>query len=190
MTCIASSDSRTLRWYVTTHTRNMRRPPLPNSPTYVLELPSFQSLIPSSALSFRTGTIFALSFHMRIAIAIWDGRISPVFDVAQQLVIVDFPRDVHAPASPPIALLPGLARVDQLVGLRIERLICGGISCALHQNIEARGIEVIHNVAGALPDVLASYEAGQLLGCPQRRRGAGRRSLGRGRCGRLNTDRD
>lgn len=127
---------------------------------------------------------------MRIAIAIWDGRISPVFDVAQRIAIFDSDRDARAPDPAPLALLPGFARVDQLVNLGIRTLICGGVSCALHQHIESRGIEVIHNVAGALPDVLASYQAGQLAGCPRRRFGAGRRSSGLGRCQRFKTDRN
>lgn len=107
---------------------------------------------------------------MRLAIAIWNGRVSPVFDVAQQIVIVDSERAGQLPSVTPIALLPGLARVEQLTSLKINALICGGISCALHRQIEARGIEVIPNVTGEIPEVLMRYARGELQVCPRRKR--------------------
>jgi len=128
---------------------------------------------------------------MRLAIATWDGRISPVFDVALQILIFDLPSEAdHSTSSTPVGLLPGPARVDQLVTLKITALICGGISCALHQQIEARGIEVVHNVAGAIPEVLARYAADQLPGCPRRQCGQGRSVSERGRCRRTHHNKD
>jgi len=66
---------------------------------------------------------------MRIAIPQWQGRVSPVFDVAGNLLLIDVDngeesrREQHR-------LLGGdpLARVAELLAVRPEILICGALS--------------------------------------------------------------
>ncbi len=100
---------------------------------------------------------------MRIAIPIWHARVSPVFDVAGQLLVVDLAedRETHRQQYPLTEmLLP--ARVELLVQLRVDTLICGAISQTLEEMLLDRGIRVIARVCGEIEEILAAYQAGQL----------------------------
>ena len=126
---------------------------------------------------------------MRIAIPTTDGRISPVFDVAERLVLVDVEegREVGRSEAP---------LVDEAIELRARRvaqsgvnvLICGAISRPLHALLSSAGVEVIPQTCGQAEEVLRAFVEGQLTGdafvmpgcCGRRRRFRG----GRGRGGR------
>jgi predicted Fe-Mo cluster-binding NifX family protein len=130
---------------------------------------------------------------MKIAIPIWQGRISPVFDVAGQLLLVDVAdgREVAReergiPESAPED------RVARLAEFGVGTLICAGISQGLEDRLAERGVRVMARICGGVEDVLAGFYAGQLgdarfamPGCcgQQRRRRAGcrrRRNVPRG----------
>ena len=100
---------------------------------------------------------------MRVAVPDWKGRISPVFDVARQLLVVDFGggRELQRSAE---RLEPTLLplRVDGLARLGVNVLLCGGISAPLLRMLEARSIRVIPGVSGDVDQVLQGYLAGQL----------------------------
>jgi len=68
-------------------------------------------------------------FPMRIAIAHWTGRISPVFDVSDHLLLIDIEgrqeqrrEDIKLMSDNP------LERAKELSELGVEILICGSIS--------------------------------------------------------------
>jgi predicted Fe-Mo cluster-binding NifX family protein len=136
------------------------------------------------------------SIEMKIAIPHWQGRISPVFDVARNVLLIE--TDGHAEASrqdvvfDPAGLFP--LRVRQLARTGAEVLICGAISRPLESAIRAEGIDVIPHICGEISSVLNAFLQGQLNqsqntflmpGC--RGRGMGRRLRHRGgRCRRGN----
>jgi predicted Fe-Mo cluster-binding NifX family protein len=132
---------------------------------------------------------------MRIAIPTWQGRVSPVFDTAQQLLIVEAADGVETGRHVE-ALRQEMApqRAARIRELGIDVLICGAISWPLADMVAAAGVELVPFVNGECDHVLAAYLGGRLPspqflmpGCCGRRRGRGfgpGGGMGRGRRGR------
>ncbi len=129
---------------------------------------------------------------MKLALPVWQGRISPVFDVAGQLLLVEL-ADGCEVARRAQALHENVAdqRALELAELGIEALICAGISQPLETMLSDRGIRVIARICGGVEEVLAAYLAGRLgeprfamPGCcgRQRLRGAAGGQGRRARC--------
>jgi predicted Fe-Mo cluster-binding NifX family protein len=102
---------------------------------------------------------------MKVALTVWNGRISPVFDVSRQMTLLDI-KEGLVKARRDVPLQPGEAtwRVEQLASLKVETLICGAISRPLSAMLAARGIRVIPFVAGGAEDVVRAYLGGFLPG--------------------------
>ncbi len=121
------------------------------------------------------------------ALTVWDGRISPVFDVSREVIVLTVQRGaVTARQRESLAAPTPALRVARLVGLGIDTLVCGAISEPLRQALEARGIRILGFVAGEVDEVVAAFVAGSLPtpalsmpGCRGRQRRLRRR---RGRC--------
>lgn len=100
---------------------------------------------------------------MRLAIPARNDRVSPVFDSAGQVLLVDLEggeeRSRYA-APLPAGSLPG--RVTRLRELGVTVLICGGISRPLRQLVDAGGIRVHPWTAGPVDDVLLAYRQGRI----------------------------
>lgn len=95
---------------------------------------------------------------MRIAIPIWQSRVSPVFDVAGRLLLVDVADGQETTRSEEAlaeTLLPGKAQ--RLKDLGVDVLICGAISRPLAMLTAQAGITVVPWVAGDVNEVLARY---------------------------------
>ncbi len=102
---------------------------------------------------------------MRVAIPHWQGRVSPVFDVAGNLLLVDIAdgneqarRNLELTAEPPQIQ----AKVLSENGISV--LICGAISRPLEMMIHSAGIEVISQTCGDVECVLSAFISGQLTG--------------------------
>ncbi|MCB9865857.1 MAG: hypothetical protein H6816_04395 [Phycisphaerales bacterium] len=126
---------------------------------------------------------------MRVAIAASDGRITPVLDVARRLLLLDFEGRREAGRREVALAEESLARrIQRMVELRIDVLICGALSQSLHAGLLAAGIEILAHRCGCLEQVIAAYTAGGLNGvafrmpgchpphcaCRRGRRGGGR----------------
>jgi predicted Fe-Mo cluster-binding NifX family protein len=104
-----------------------------------------------------------LCSRMKIAIPIWQGRISPVFDVAGQLLLVDLANDHEiAREEHPMEETTVEERTRKLAEFGVEMLICAGISRVLEANLIERGIQVTARICGNVEEVLAAYQAGSL----------------------------
>lgn len=128
---------------------------------------------------------------MKAALTAWQGRISPVFDVSREAVVltvedgVVVARGLESIETPTAAL-----KLDRLAQLGVETLICGAISEPLHHELSTRGVKVIGFVAGEVDEVVESFLAGELPtpslampGCCGRRKRARRcGGWGRGGC--------
>jgi predicted Fe-Mo cluster-binding NifX family protein len=135
---------------------------------------------------------------MKAAFAAWDNRIAPVFDVVQQVHLVDA-EDGQVVSETKESLADDLPvqKALRLADLGVGTLICGAISRDLHEMVAANGIRVIPFVAGDLRVVIQAWLTGGLdrnafamPGCCGRGR-----SRGRGFCreeqvmnGRIGTD--
>ena len=130
----------------------------------------------------------------KVAISIWDNRISPVMDAAGHLLlveIVDGSAVSRETVSIPRANIFNL--VNFLVDLRINVLICGAISHRLEKMLTPSGIEIYPWCRGNVDEIIAAYctgvlDRGKFL-LPGRRRhrrqGEGRRCGQRAGFGRL-----
>lgn len=127
----------------------------------------------------------------RVAIATWNGRVSPVFDTATQVLLVDFGDSGEVSRSTAaIAEAMPHRRILRLSELGADVLICGAISRPLAAMAEGAGVRIMPWIAGDVEEVLEAYVAGRLPGpqfmmpgCFCRGCGFGRGGRGRGRGG-------
>ncbi len=117
-------------------------------------------------------------YVMKVAIPHWQGRVSPVFDVAGNVLVVEVDdgveqarRDVVFDVEDP------QGRTARLTESGANVLVCGAISRPLETAISAAGIEVIPQTCGDMECVLAAFIGGRLdqgaflmPGCCGRRR--------------------
>lgn len=113
---------------------------------------------------------------MNVAITIWENRISPVFDAAQNLLIAEI-RDgkIADRKTRPLPFGPYDRLIQLLQDHRVRVLICGALCVGPAALLEAYGIDVISFIAGNTEEVLARYAQGEDLspffmpGCRWRR---------------------
>ena len=118
---------------------------------------------------------------MKVALTVWENRISPVFDTAKMLLLAEIKDKKviskrHEPFDP--ELFSRL--VNRLTELDITVLICGAISKVPANIIEASRIKLIPFISGKADDVLECYAQGiQIIpaflmpGCGRKRRSHG-----------------
>jgi predicted Fe-Mo cluster-binding NifX family protein len=114
---------------------------------------------------------------MRIVVPVWNGRVSPVCDVATHVMVVDVAGDEAAFEEEHV--IHGSDRVRALSELGADVLICGAISVDLEERLLASGIEVVAEIRGPSEEVVRRYLDGSLIqpgfsmpGCFSRRRRA------------------
>ena len=95
---------------------------------------------------------------MRVAIPVWRGRVSPVLDVAEKVLLVEV--DTGHEVSRNLerfdsCLLPQRARRFSELG--VDVVICGAISQPLADMLLASEIRVFPCIIGDVEDVLKSY---------------------------------
>ena len=128
---------------------------------------------------------------MKVALTVWEGRISPVFDVSREALVLTVEDGVVAALrNENIDTSTPAQKVDRLMVLGIETLVCGAISEPLHCELTNKGVSVFGFVAGEIDEVVATFLAGELPtpalsmpGCYGRRnrfRGKRGRESGRG----------
>ena len=95
---------------------------------------------------------------MKVALTVWENRISPVFDCAQMLFIVDIiERRATGGHFEPFHCETPFSRAAKLSDLSIEVLICGAVSNLFASIIETQGITIIPFIAGVADEVLDAY---------------------------------
>lgn len=115
---------------------------------------------------------------MKVAIPQWEGRVSPVFDVAGSLMLADVDAGTSQPRQTVVLDSEDVQRrVSLLVELGVEVLICGAVSWPLELALCNAGVEVIPQTCGEVERVLEAFSHGELNqdaflmpGCCGRRR--------------------
>ena len=101
---------------------------------------------------------------MKLAIPIWDGRVSSAFDFAHRLLLVDIERGRETGRSEiPFSSESDPEKANRLKTLGVEVLICGAISRSLASQVRASGIKVLPYVVGQADEVLKAYLTGRLI---------------------------
>lgn len=101
---------------------------------------------------------------MKVAVTVWDTRISPVFDASRRLLIADIDNGrikqrttvVFDPAMP-----SHLSRI--LMDLGVSVLICGAVSQFPASMLAAADITLIPFIAGEVDRVLEAFAKGTSL---------------------------
>jgi predicted Fe-Mo cluster-binding NifX family protein len=123
---------------------------------------------------------------MRIGIPTWNGRVSPVLDTAERLLVMETTApDDPAPSEIPLGPGPPAHRALRIAELELDLLICGAVTRPLARYLESLGVPLCPWVSGATEEVVSALEAGRLdeprfmmpgrCGRPKGRRGERRR---------------
>jgi predicted Fe-Mo cluster-binding NifX family protein len=101
---------------------------------------------------------------MRVALPHWQGRVSPVFDVADDLLLVDIEQttELHRESRTLMNSDP-LRRAKEVVNLGTDVLICGAISLVLEIALTGAGVKVFGFVCGNIDEIMRAFAAGELL---------------------------
>lgn len=124
---------------------------------------------------------------MKIAIPVWQGNVSSVFDFAHKLLLVEV-EDGREKGTEVVSLVERTCpeRAAKLRRLGVNVLICGAISRPLALMLSSSGIELLPFVTGSTKKILDAYKKGQLYlpcyalpGCWKGARSCFRRQRGR-----------
>jgi len=122
---------------------------------------------------------------MTVAFAVWEDRISPVFDASGTLLLAEIEAgQVTGRRQEPIRGNLPIEKVVRLKALGVQTLICGAVSRPLADMIAAEGIRLVPFVAGTVDEVIAAYARGLLPGPAFAMPGCGWRGGRFGRGGR------
>ena len=126
---------------------------------------------------------------MKIAIPVWEDKVSPVLDTASRLLIVEVLDQKEASRLEKSLDAHDLTlRCLRIKDLGIDVLICGAISRQFSNMLTASGMDIIPWISGNPEDVLRAYLQGTLLhprffmpGCRRKKfgQGVGNRKAGR-----------
>jgi hypothetical protein len=95
---------------------------------------------------------------MRIALTVWEDRISPVADSARQLLLVQLTRQtIMGRWTENFEDDNPFYRARKLYELKVETFICGAVSSFFANLVEGYGIRVIPFIRGQTDAVLNAY---------------------------------
>lgn len=101
---------------------------------------------------------------MRVAISIWEDRISPVLDTASKLLIIDKDNQKESSRFETNLLEQDMSqRCSFIRGLDLDVLICGAVSRQLSGMLKRSGIKIISGISGPAEAVIEAYLQGALL---------------------------
>ena len=118
---------------------------------------------------------------MKIAIPHWQGRVSPVFDVAESLTLIDVEdgREVRR-ETVILSSRDPFGRAKEISALGTAVLLCGALTHPFQTALMGAGIQVVGFVCGDLEAVVNAFLRGQLAdgrflmpGCCGKRRKSG-----------------
>ncbi len=105
--------------------------------------------------------------EVKVALTVWDDEISPVFDFAKRLLIVELKDgsilkryQIQIPSERIVS------RIAMLSHMNIEVVVCGAISEPVANMINARDICLVPFVTGKTEMVLNAFLRGLLI-CPE-----------------------
>jgi len=115
---------------------------------------------------------------MKVAIPHWQGRVSPVFDVAARLLLIEMADGCECGRGElPLMATNPTHRAGELSRSGTDVLICGAISWPLEMAVSSAGIQIVAHVCGQVEEVLRAFLEDRLSdpaflmpGCCGRRR--------------------
>ncbi len=103
------------------------------------------------------------SHGMKVAIPHWQGRISPLFDAADTLLLIDIEkgRELKRTHST-LSHSDPLRRALEVSRLGADMLLCGAVSRELENALLGAGVHVVGFVCGEVEGVIAAFLDGTL----------------------------
>lgn len=100
---------------------------------------------------------------MKVALPVWQGQVSSVFDFAHKLLVIELGNGGEK-GRQEIVLVEqsGPERAAMLKQLGVGVLICGAISRPLAEMINGSGIQVLPFVKGSTEQIMNAYKTDQL----------------------------
>jgi len=100
---------------------------------------------------------------MKVALPVWQGQVSSVFDFAHILLVIELENGGEK-GRQEIVLVEqsGPERAATLKQLGVGILICGAISRLLTEMINGSGIQVLPFVTGSTEQIINAYKTGRL----------------------------
>jgi predicted Fe-Mo cluster-binding NifX family protein len=100
---------------------------------------------------------------MKIAIAHWQGRVSPVFDVSDSLIVIDILNGVEVQRQHiNLGGRDSFERATEVSRSGAQVLICGALSRPLETALIGAGIQVFGFTCGELESIIGAFQDGQL----------------------------
>ena len=101
---------------------------------------------------------------MRIAIPVWEDKVSPVFDTSLRLLVVEVENRKEVSRFIYYMDEQDLTRkCNRIRKLDIDTLICGAVSHPYLRMLLASGLDVFQQVSGRTEEVLEAYLQGKLF---------------------------
>jgi len=95
---------------------------------------------------------------MKLAIPEFNGRLSPTFDFCRNLLVVEVsPGEQPRITDLDLSGLEGCQRACFLKTLKIDTLICGGISRELAEDVREHGVRIVPWLSGEILEILDAY---------------------------------
>ncbi|MFH1999967.1 MAG: NifB/NifX family molybdenum-iron cluster-binding protein [Planctomycetota bacterium] len=102
---------------------------------------------------------------MKVAIPVFQNRVSPVFDWSTRLLVIETDQGCEIRREElTLSADSATSRIDSLAGLSIEVLLCGGISAPLFALVRSRGIRVVPWISGEVNEVIPAFLKGKIPG--------------------------
>jgi predicted Fe-Mo cluster-binding NifX family protein len=97
---------------------------------------------------------------MIIAIPVWSGRVSPVFDVAKKVLIAEIDARSGELVAEGTHVLNPIRPASTLIELGVDLLVCSAISSAVEAMLWAHGVDVVSDICGSPDEIMAALAAG------------------------------
>jgi predicted Fe-Mo cluster-binding NifX family protein len=100
---------------------------------------------------------------MRIAIPVWENKVSPVLDTASRLLIVEIQDNKELSRFKVYLEEDDIARrCHRVRGLGVDVLICGAVSKSFSRMLSSIGVRLISGRSGAVNSIIGAYFIGKL----------------------------
>ena len=99
---------------------------------------------------------------MKIAITVWGNKISPVFETAEHLLLVDIVDAVEQNRE--LIKMNGLLPVQKITlleDLNVQLLVCGAITRELESSFDANKVKIISFVCGNVEQLISAVSHGE-----------------------------
>ena len=99
---------------------------------------------------------------MKIAISVWENRVSPLFDAAGHILLVrESDREIIEQENISVESLTLFQRVALLKKLKIDLFVCGGITLPILENIRSLPVLTIPYICGNVDCILDALLKGK-----------------------------